>query len=552
MKILLVTEKFSPNPSQRDGGSRLVNTIKDAFSNSLNVMQFGQITSTTATWNFDYPFNFPNRFKRRLANSKFIAEKVKSVEHLFTHIIFIHVSMQFGLVNLPLRRGLQIWTFPMFLTPSYVESGETVPENYQEMERLTLAISTNIVTPSLLEKRQLVEIYAISEERIHMIPRGVDTKLLMPKIRSINGPIRFCSIGSIKPQKNTMGLIQLFSRIQNIFPEASLQIAGPIQNFEYFDKVSAEIKRLNLSNFVGFSGYIFPENLSLELESAHFHLSTSTCETFGRSIFETLASGIPNIARKNGNAAAEFLEHLPYVRFTDSDDEALDSIKEMIVNFSKLSSMALEIGSLYTNEMLSQLIVAKISNKNSIAVSDFDGTLFHKNDPEKTRQCIEAFNKFQMRIICSARSTDDLLREIKYYDLDVEWIVSYSGAVVTNGKGVLLWRFPLHSKEVALLTTLIPQARCIEQEGEILQISMPTEMTPQILGLRIEKYQDTTFIISWEASKLKAIHKLLCYINWSGQVCVFGDGPYDAELLTYFDGTLIKNFPTIIAMNERL
>lgn len=147
MKILLVTEKFSPNPSQRDGGSRLVNTIKDAFSNSLNVMQFGQITSTTATWNFDYPFNFPNRFKRRLANSKFIAEKVKSVEHLFTHIIFIHVSMQFGLVNLPLRRSIQIWTFPMFLTPSYVEFGETVPENYQEMERLTLAISTNIVTP---------------------------------------------------------------------------------------------------------------------------------------------------------------------------------------------------------------------------------------------------------------------------------------------------------------------------------------------------------------------------------------------------------------------
>lgn len=542
MKILLITEKCSPNLSQRDGGSRLVSTIKEAFGDALKIMQFGPVTDSTTPWHFEYPFNLSNRFERRLANSHFIAEKVKAVENLFTHFIFIHLSMQFSLVNVPVQKGIHIWTFPMFLTPSYLASGESVPESYQEMERLALALSTNILTPSPLEKRQLIEVYAIPEERIHMIPRGVDRQFFIPKVRLVNGPLRFCSIGSIKPQKNTLGLIQLFYRLQQRFPDATLRVIGATQNSEYCSQVHAEIQRLKLTRFIEFSGYISPEKLSLELEQAHFHLSTSTCETFGRSIFETLASGIPNIARKSGNAAAEFLEHLPYTRFTDSDDEALKAIEEMLPNFSKLSSMALEISDLYNNEMLSQLIVAKISNQASMAISDFDGTLFHKNNPEKTHRCLDAFKKFPIRIICSARATDDLLQLMNDYDLEVEWIVSYSGAVVTNGRGDLLWRFPLHLKEITWLESLIPQAKRIEQAGEILQIAIPIETVPQRLGLRIEKYQERAFILSWEASKFKAIHKLLHYIRWPGQVCAFGDGPYDAELLTYFDGTFISDF----------
>lgn len=540
MKILMVTEKCSPSLSERDGGARLVETLKEAFGNSMEIMQFGHMTGSDAKWHFAYPVELPNRFEKRVANGHFIAEKIRAIENLFTHIIFIHVSMQFGIVTLPLRKEMIIWTFPMFLTPSYIASGERVPKIYQGMERVTLAISTNILTPSPIERRQLIDDYSIPDERIHMVPRGIDMRFIIPKVRSINGPPKFCSIGSIKPQKNTIGLIQLFMRVRNTFPGATLKIIGPIQNLDYFNKVRDEIQRLGLYDVIEFSGYTCPEKLPLEIEDTHFHLSMSTCETFGRSIFETLASGLPNIIRKYGNAAADFLEHLPYARFTNNDDEVLDAIKEMIVKFSKISSMALEIGRLYADKLLSRLIAAKVFNKETVVVSDFDGTLFHKHDSEKTSRCIQAFKQFSKKIICSARATEDLICVIKSYNLEVDWIIGYSGAMVTNGKGDLLWRFPLSLKDVTLLEKLVPQAKRIEHEGEVLQMAIPMGMAPDILGLRRERYQETEFVVRWESSKFKAIHQLLSHINWSGQVYAFGDGAYDAEFLTYFDGTIIS------------
>ena len=103
IKILLVTEKYNPVETQRDGGARLVTTLKQAFGNNLQIMQFGKNYNDKATFCFNYPFASSNRFKRRLANAHFIVEKIKSVEKYFTHVIFIHLSMQFGLVDIPLQ-----------------------------------------------------------------------------------------------------------------------------------------------------------------------------------------------------------------------------------------------------------------------------------------------------------------------------------------------------------------------------------------------------------------------------------------------------------------
>lgn len=62
-----------------------------------------------------------------------------------------------------------------------------------------------------------------------------------------------------------------------------------------------------------------------------------------------------------------------------------------------------------------------------IAISDFEGTLFHKNDPEKTKRYIKAFKRFSTKVICSARSIHDLLEKMQSYNLEVDWIIGYSG-----------------------------------------------------------------------------------------------------------------------------
>jgi glycosyltransferase involved in cell wall biosynthesis len=543
VKILLVTEKCSRSTTERDGGARLVETIQQAFGDSLSIMQFGPEANPSAKWHFDYPSNKSDRFERRLDNANFIAMQVKAVESYFTHVIFVHVSMQFGIADLPLRHDLQVWTFPMFLTPSYRASGEIVPQEYFEAEKRVLSDSKNILTPSHLEKRQLVEIYSIPKERIHVVPRGIQTQLLDPKIRALHGPPAFCSVGSIKPQKNTLGLIHLFAKAQALLPGATLQIIGPVQNREYFSKIQVELQRLNLLESVKFSGYIPPHQLPQAIEKAHLHLSASMCETFGRSIFETLASGLPNVARKTGNAAAEFLAHLPYARFVDDDNKALEAIEEMLAHLSQLSSMALEIGDLYDDQILSRLLTSKLCSKDLIAISDFDGTLYHKDDPEKTFRCINAFQQFPKRIVCSARQIHDLLDKLKQYDLKVDWIVGCSGSIVADGRGKLLWVKPLDLDTVTHLEGQMPGSKRIEFEGHVLQMAVPAESMLSPLRLRTEIYQETAFIAHWEASKLRAVHRLLRHIGWQGQVRAFGDGPYDHELLTYFDGTWITPTP---------
>lgn len=543
MKILLITEKCSQSQTERDGGARLVETLQNGFADSLSIMQFGPKADSTAKWHFDYPSNQANRFERRLENASFIAQQIKLVENHFTHVIFVHISMQFGIADMPLREDIQVWTFPMFLTPSYRASGERVPERYFEAEIRALLGAKNIITPSHLEKKQLVEIYSVPEERIHIVPRGIQTCFLKPMVRALNGPPKFCSVGSIKPQKNTLGLIHLFEKATAIYPGSTLHVIGPVQNIEYFAKVQAEIHRLKISEFVEFSGYIPPNQLSKAVEKMHLHLTTSNCETFGRSIFETLAIGLPNIARKCDNAAAEFLEHLPYARFIDNDRGAIVAIEYMLSHLPKLSSMATEIGILYDDKILSKLLVCKFNRSNTIVISDFDGTLYHKNDLEKTLRCVNAFKKFPFKVLCSARPIHDLIEKIKNFGLKVDWIIGSSGAICTDGNGKPIWTKPLDPGLVSHIESQVHEARRIEYQGEVLQEAVPIESMSLMLGLRSEIYQDTMFISHWEASKLRAVHRLLNYINWDGQVRVFGDGPYDIELLNYFDGTLITPNP---------
>ncbi|WP_425364567.1 glycosyltransferase [Candidatus Tisiphia endosymbiont of Mystacides longicornis] len=540
MKILLVTEKFSPDNTQRDGGARLVDTLKQGFKNRLSIMQFGGQTNSSATWSFDYPVNVDNRFEKRLANAEFIAQKVKAVEQQFTHIVFIHISMQFGFIDIKLREKIKTWTFPMFLTPSYQASGEDVPFKYTEREFLTLADTQNILTPSYLEKKQLIEFYFVPKQKIQVVPRGVDTSLLIRKIRFFNTVPEFCSVGSIKPQKNILGLIDLFATVKSRFPEAILRVVGPVQNQGYYNAVKNKIEKLGLDNIIEFTGYIPPAKLAFIIENSHIHISTSMCETFGRSIFETLASGIPNIVMVKNNATAEFLLNLPYAKFVNDTSEALDAIEQVFNNLPKLSEMALEIGKLYSDTILGKLLVAKICNKEVIAISDFDGTLFHKNNSEKTKNCVLKFQQFSTKVICSARPLDYLVQEIKHINLKVNWIISYSGAVISDGEGNILFITPINLEDVRRLEAMVPEAKRVIIEDKIVQMSMSVHLVPDIFDLNVEIYQETAFVASWHSSKLRAINKLLNYINWSGKVEAFGDSKYDQEFLTYFDGKLVK------------
>ena len=421
----------------------------------------------------------------------------------------------------------------MFLTPSYQAAGETVPKEYFEKEWRAFELSENILTPSHLERKQLTDLYGIDEEKIHVVPRGVETSLLYPKKRVLSHPLQFCSVGSIKPQKNTLGLIDLFAKVTQKFSNARLKIIGPVQDPVYAETAQSKAESLALE--VEWWGPVPPEELAEALDGVHLHLSMASCETFGRSIFETLASGLPNVIQKKKNAAAEYLEHLPYARFVQGVDEALEAIESILPHYEMLSFMALEIGTLFDDAFLSRLLVSKICKGKAMGIADFDGTLYHKEDLEKTERCLAAFQKFEVRVLCSARPLEDLLYQLDFFNFKVDWIIASSGAIVSKGSGEPLWVTPLSTLD-------LPSGNPITFDGNILQVITLLKEASS-LKFRTEIYQGQTFVSHWQASKLHAAHRLLKTLDWSGQVHVFGDGPYDRELITYFDGTLITPSP---------
>ncbi len=543
MRLLVVTEKCGPEEARRDGGARLVQSIQRTFGASASVMQFGGRSDASARWHNHYPEGSSNRFLARLQNGPFIADRVREVAQDFTHVVFVHVSMQFGFVEAPLD-GVTSWTFPMFLTPSYRASGETVPEEYTRAERRVLAVASHVLTPGHLERRQLVEFYGVPEDRIRVVPRGVDRRCVSPRVRELDGPPRLCSIGSIKPQKNTLGLLHLLHAVRKRRPGATLRVIGPVQDEAYAARVRRAVERLGLGDAVRMSGYVPPEDLAAATRDAHLHVSAASCETFGRAIFETLAGGMPNVARATGNAAAEYLRHVPYARFVDDVEEAAAAVDELLENLPAWSAMAREIGELYDDRSLSARLAAELAEAPVVAVSDYDGTLFHKNDPERTRRCIERFRVYPHRIVCSARPLEQVVSALHAHGIRADGIVAYGGGVVADGSGRVLWTTPMDAGLRERLHAVHPAARDVRWGGQLLQVAAAgSGACATIPGARTEVYQGTVYAGPWAASKLRAVLRLLAHLGIEARVRAFGDGPYDEELLAYYDGTRIHPTP---------
>lgn len=541
MRLLLVTEKFDARPDQRDGGARLVASLVRAFRGQIDVLQFDAAQTEGGSdrrWRRHYPAQHPNRFERRILNAEFVAHHVRGLAARYTHVLFVHVSMQFGFADAPLR-GPKTWTLPMFLTPSYEASGESVPAAYTKLEHRALAGTRRVLSPSHMEKRQLIDVYGVPESQIRVVPRGVDLRGLSPRVRNADGPLRLVSIGSIKPQKNTVELVNVLARLRTRHPDARLRVIGPVQDEPYAAQVRATAARLGVHDAIEFTGFVPPSQLGSALHDSHLHVSTSSCETFGRAIFETLAAGLPGVAFRENNAAYEFLGEREAARFVDGAQEAVEAISELLDGYKARSASATQVGEDFDDTLLAQTLAAEICEATAMAVSDFDGTLFHKGDEERTDRCFEAFSTYPVRVVCSARPVPELHQTMRSRGTPADFYIGWSGAVLADADGRTIQRWPLDAQ--GLPATLVRDAERIVDGGELLQLALGAR-SPRTLpaGVRAERYQGHTFLSSRGATKLRAAQALLRHLQWTGRVRAFGDGPHDVELLTWFDGTRVR------------
>jgi glycosyltransferase involved in cell wall biosynthesis len=540
---LLVTEKLSPQQNLRDGGYRLVQSLMQALGSSLDIVQFGYGLLREDRFNISYPKKDLDRFSSRIQNADFIADRVLKMAETYSDILFVHVSMLFGFAEKK-PEGKRFWTFPMFLSPSYRLSGELVPPLYFELEAKALAISDHIICPSYLERRQIEEFYHIPRDRVKVIPRGIDRKHFWYTSRFINKetPLVLCSLGSIKRQKNNLELVREFAEIRKSIPNSFLQLIGPVQDVDYFQSVLIEIERLGLGTHISFTGFISSEALMDVLSKTHIHISASNCETFGRSIFETLTTGLPNICKVNDNAAFEFLGQYPFLRSYKNTEQLIKVINEILDHFETLSEMASSVGDIFDEAKIERLLEAHFNQSEHIIISDFDGTLYHKTDPEKTAYCVAQFNNYPVRVICSSRSPEDLREKAEELGLVVDYYIGFGGCVLANSKGDILWVNEIKDLiKIDQFQEFTDDIKPIFFSGYLVQyLFEEPPIVPSSGKFRLEQFQDKSYLSGWKSTKLIAIQKLLDILNWTGRVVCYGDGKYDLEFLSFFDGKLIS------------
>jgi glycosyltransferase involved in cell wall biosynthesis/hydroxymethylpyrimidine pyrophosphatase-like HAD family hydrolase len=540
-RFLLVTEKNSPSKLYQDGGFQLVQTLKAVLREQLDVMHFGCDIDKSDPMAIEYPSKNTNRFLRRIENRDYIAEQILNISHHYTDIIFVHLSMLFGFIN-GKPDGNNFWVFPMFLTPSYINSNEYLPNDYINLEKQALRIADRIISPSAFERSQICTNYSIPIEKIKVVPRGINRNIISHKKRELpfNGDLIFGSVASIKQQKNTVGLIQLFADIKRKIPNAFLKIIGPIQDTAYFNKVLDEIEKFNLSNSVEFTGYIAYNDLESVLKNVQVHITTSHCETFGRSIFETLAFGIPNLCKKDNLASWDYLQNYPFVKFFTSNYQALQLLDEIIDDYNSLSQMTTIIGDLFCEEKMNRILAAEFESHKELIVADFDGTILHKHDALKTAQSVDVFNSYSCRVICTSRSLYDIKLRISELNLTPDFIISWSGAVITNSNDEVLFLNEMCSTlDIKLLQKSIPvtyNEKVIQYFSDDLSI---VKRLPK--NVRYEQYDNRLYISRFNCTKLTAIQQLLNLIQWNGKIRCFGDSIHDYEFLNFYDGYLIQN-----------
>lgn len=157
--------------------------------------------------------------------------------------------------------------------------------------------------------RQYMQAAGAPPDKMVQLGRGVDTELFNPSRRdgsyrkqlAPNGEIIFCCISRLAPEKGFDFLAQAAKKLADTGLDFKLLIVGGNKN----PSVDAEVRRYfkPLGDRVVFTGFLRGTELAGAYASADIFLHCSITETFGLVVLESMASGVPVIAREEGGPA---------------------------------------------------------------------------------------------------------------------------------------------------------------------------------------------------------------------------------------------------------
>lgn len=172
-----------------------------------------------------------------------------------------------------------------------------------------------IFYPSRFVQRYLVS-QKVQEEKLEVLTRGVNTDMFKPSRRSDllrqeiapNGEIIFVTVSRIAGEKGFDFLAKAAKELDARGLAFKLYIVGGNRNPDVEKEVQEMFDPLREQGKVIFAGFKVGEDLATAYASGDIFLHCSVTETFGLVVLESMASGVPVIARDEGGPS-DIVQH---------------------------------------------------------------------------------------------------------------------------------------------------------------------------------------------------------------------------------------------------
>jgi len=165
----------------------------------------------------------------------------------------------------------------------------------QRSERVVLRAATSVVVTSEWTRQQVLTRYAIPAHRVHVARPGVD-RIAAPA-RPVRGQL-IC-VGVLSRHKGQDLLVEALAELGDL--DWHCVLAGPLdRDPDFVEQLQARIKRLGYGHRVRLTGVLTGAALSRAYTTADLLVAPSRSETYGMTVTEALAHGLPVIAAAVG------------------------------------------------------------------------------------------------------------------------------------------------------------------------------------------------------------------------------------------------------------
>lgn len=210
--------------------------------------------------------------------------------------------------------------------------------------------NTRVVTESTTAKNDLIKL-GVKEDKIMMIPPGVDQSLFHPTAKS-NYPT-LVYYGGMRKYKRPLEVLYLLKTLLGKFDNLKLFIIGKGPEEENMKRLT---NKLNVQHYVEFMGRLSSNELSEIVASSWINIHTSITEGWGFSILEAASAGTPTVAYDVPGVRDAVEEGQNGIKVEDGNREALaEAAYKILINPEKWFSSSIKIAKKYSWDKTAEL-----------------------------------------------------------------------------------------------------------------------------------------------------------------------------------------------------